>query len=203
MSISANRLPVASVALIALLGVLSACGGSSETDSAADPAAQASQSAEPTVEPSSAASSPAATKKADKGSPIAVADILKFTGTTTAGEKFDGASLAGTPAVVWFWAPWCPTCRAQMPAVSQLATEYGDSVQFVGVGGLDAAGPIEDFASDAPQLTHLTDSEGSVWRHFEITEQSVYVVLDADGSVVHDGYLSNDDLAKTVESLAG
>ena len=89
------------------------------------------------------------------------------------------------------------------PAVSQLATEYGDSVQFVGVGGLDDAGPIEDFASDAPQLTHLTDPEGSVWRHFEITEQSVYVVLDADGSVVHDGYLSNDDLASTVEDLAG
>ncbi len=38
--------------------------------------------------------------------------------------------------MLWFWAPWCPTCRAQIPTVSGLG-EYADQVNVVGVGGLD------------------------------------------------------------------
>ena len=131
-------------------------------------------------------------------------DALDFTGVTTDGDAFDGQSLAGRPAVLWFWAPWCPTCRAQIPAVTSLAEQYGDQVGFVGVGSLDDAAAIEGFATDAeaPGLTQLADADGAIWRHFGITEQSVYVVLDADGEVVDDGYLNNDDLADVVAGLA-
>ena len=31
-------------------------------------------------------------------------DRLQFTGTTLSGAAFDGASLQGKPAVLWFWA---------------------------------------------------------------------------------------------------
>ena len=41
-----------------------------------------------------------------------------------------------------------------------------------------------------------------MWRHFEIVEQSVFVVLDAEGKVVADGYLSDDELADAVAGLA-
>jgi len=38
--------------------------------------------------------------------PSAVAeDRLNFTGTTLSGAPFDGSSLQGKPAVLWFWAP--------------------------------------------------------------------------------------------------
>jgi hypothetical protein len=39
--------------------------------------------------------------------PAALADDrLNFTGTTLSGAPFDGASLQGKPAVLWFWTPW-------------------------------------------------------------------------------------------------
>jgi len=133
----------------------------------------------------------------------ATGDPLSFSGETIDGEAFEGASLAGRPAVLWFWAPWCPTCRGQVPAVTAAAQEYGDEVAFVGVGSLDDDEAIEGFAADAEAagLTQLSDPDGEVWRHFGITEQSVYVVLDADGEIVSDGYLDNDELADVVAGL--
>src|SRR5215203_7527634 len=54
--------------------------------------------------------------------PSAVADDrLQFTGTTLSGAPFNGASLVGKPAVLWFWTPWCPFCNAEAPSVSQVA----------------------------------------------------------------------------------
>ena len=32
-------------------------------------------------------------------------DVLQFTATLADGGEFDGTSLAGRPAVLWFWAP--------------------------------------------------------------------------------------------------
>ncbi len=54
----------------------------------------------------------------------ATGDPLSFSGETIDGEAFEGASLAGRPAVLWFWAPWCPTCRGQIPQVTALASDY-------------------------------------------------------------------------------
>ena len=51
--------------------------------------------------------------------PAAVADDrLDFTGTSLSGAPFNGASLQGKPAVLWFWTPWCPFCNAEAPSVS-------------------------------------------------------------------------------------
>ncbi len=208
------------VATIVILGLLlSACGSGTESstaESATDDAAAASSTSEPAAEltptqpPSSQAtqapSKSAKPPKPGQGSPSveasSIPDILRFSGRTVDGAAFEGSSLAGKPAVLWFWAPWCPTCRAQAPGVTGLAAEYDDEVEFVGVGGLDDGPAIADFAESTPGVLQLTDPEGAVWRHFSIVEQSVYVVVDAEGQVVSQGYLSDEDLAETVADLA-
>jgi len=124
-----------------------------------------------------------------------------FTGTTLDREAFDGHSLEGKPAVLWFWAPWCPTCRAQAPTVAELAEEY-DQVAVIGVGGLDSQVAIEEFADQVPHVMHLVDDEGTVWRHFRVTAQSTYTVIDADGEIITEGYLDDDELVTLVDQLA-
>ena len=76
-----------------------------------------------------------------------------FSGTTLSGTAFEGSSLEGEPAVLWFWAPWCPTCRAQSVNVSALAQKYQGKVAVVGVGGLDSGPAIEDLAGRIPSVT--------------------------------------------------
>jgi len=126
-----------------------------------------------------------------------------FTGTTLGGKTFDGSTLAGKPAVLWFWAPWCPTCRAQSVTVSELAEKYAGRVAVIGVGGLDSQEAIEELAAQIPHVTHLVDADGTVWKHFRVTAQSTYTVIDADGEIIAEGYLDDDKLVSLIGQLAG
>jgi thiol-disulfide isomerase/thioredoxin len=126
-----------------------------------------------------------------------------FSGTTLDGATFDGSALEGKPAVIWFWAPWCPTCWAQSSNVSALAEEYAGQVAVVAVGGLDSGTAIEDAAGRIPHVTHLLDPQGEVWQHFRVTAQSTYTVIAADGEVVAEGYLEDAELNDLVARLAG
>lgn len=135
-----------------------------------------------------------------QGGPVSLA----FSAQTVDGEAFEGSSLSGKPTVLWFWAPWCPTCRSQIPAVSDLAHEHGDAVNVVGVGSLDDEKAIAGFSDQVgADVVQLADPDGAVWRHFAVTAQSTYLVLDADGSQVAKGYLDDAELADVVDQLAG
>src|SRR5688572_27804256 len=77
--------------------------------------------------------------------PGAVADDrLQFSGTTRSGAPFNGSSLVGRPAVLWFWTPWCPFCNAEAPGVSQVAAANPD-VTFVGVAARSDVGDMQGF----------------------------------------------------------
>jgi thiol-disulfide isomerase/thioredoxin len=128
---------------------------------------------------------------------------LDFSATTLDGGSFSGTQLEGKPAVLWFWAPWCPTCRAQSSNVSALALKYDGKVNVVGVGGLDDESAIEEYATSVEGVTHLVDDEGAVWRHFGVEAQSTYVVVDARGNLVADGYLDDGVLNDKVAGLVG
>lgn len=174
------RAAAASVLLVAVVG-LGGCGGTSSTGGAGS-------TAPPDV---------------TAGQPAAPAAQLDFTARTVTGATFDGRQLAGKPAVLWFWSPWCPTCRAQAPAVSALAAKYAGKVSVVGVGGLDTSGAIRDYGASLSGFPQLDDARGDVWKRFGVTAQSSYVVLDAAGRIQVQGYLDDDELDRRVKQLVG
>ena len=196
-----RRLVVATA--VPLLLLLGACGDDPATTATSSTTSSASD--EPSAAPSDDASSEPSDEPADVGEGAAgTPELLDVTATTVGGDPFDGASLAGSPTVLWFWAPWCPTCRSQIPQVQDLAQTYGDRVGVVGIGSLDSAEAIADFAGDAEGVTHLEDVDGELWTRFGVAEQSSFVVLDADGEVVFEaGYGGSDDLGAEVDALLG
>lgn len=148
--------------------------------------------------------SPSMTGEESPASRPPVPATLDFTATTVAGERFEGASLAGRPVLLWFWAPWCPTCRGQVPQVRGIAEDHGDDLGVVGVGSLDSATAIAEFAGGVPGVTHLEDVDGALWRRFGISEQSSFVLLDADGEVVLEtGYGGSEELGARVADVVG
>jgi thiol-disulfide isomerase/thioredoxin len=110
---------------------------------------------------------------------------LQFTATTVDGKAFAGTSLAGHPAVLWFWAPWCPNCRAESGQVAAAAAAHQGLVTFVGVASLDAVPAMQSFvtAYGMGGFTHLADLDGSIWQRFGVTQQPAYAFISADGSV--------------------
>lgn len=126
-----------------------------------------------------------------------------FTGTTLDGQTFDAAAMAGKPAVLWFWAPWCATCFGQAPSVAEEATEHTGKVNFLGVAGLGKQPEMAEFVRDGEvgNVTHLNDEAGEIWRKFGITEQSHFVMIDRTGAVVHKGWLDSQTLSKWVDHI--
>ena len=75
-------------------------------------------------------------------------------------------------------------------------TEYGDRLAVLGVAGLGDKAAMDEFVTDLEVggVTHLNDQAGAVWRRFEVTEQSTFVLIDRAGKVVHKGWLDSVDV---------
>jgi thiol-disulfide isomerase/thioredoxin len=159
-------------------------------------AACTSQSAESGHKPSPAAASQANTAR--------VPAQLQFTAKTLDGQDFSGQSLVGKPAVLWFWAPWCPVCQREAPMVGRVAATH-PAVTFVGVAALDKPPAMRAFVDKYPVkgFTHLADTDETVWAKFGVTHQPAYAFIRADGVIdVVRGSLSEADLTERVTALA-
>jgi thiol-disulfide isomerase/thioredoxin len=142
---------------------------------------------------------------ADRPAGTPAGQLLEFTATTVDNQPFDGRSLAGRPAVLWFWAPWCPVCLQQAPGVRAAFEQYGDQVAVVGVAGLDKAAAMPEFIrlAKVESITNLSDETGEVWKRFGITAQSTFVLVDAAGAVAFTGRLDADEVPGRVAELLG
>jgi thiol-disulfide isomerase/thioredoxin len=138
-----------------------------------------------------------------EGGPVDVPAALRFTGTTIDGKPFDAGTLAGRPALLWFWAPWCATCASEAQSIGDLAEKYRGRLGILGVAGMGGNRDMHEFVSDfsLQAVPHLDDQAGRIWKRFKIKEQSLYVVLDRAGTVVKTGYLDDLQLTAEVESL--
>jgi thiol-disulfide isomerase/thioredoxin len=109
-------------------------------------------------------------------------DRLLFTGTTLSGAPFNGTSLQGKPAVLWFWAPWCPFCNAEAPGVSEVSAA-NPKVTFLGIAARSDVGQMQGFVDKYNlRFTNLNDADGSLWARYGVPWQPAYVFYRADGS---------------------
>ncbi|MEQ4719567.1 redoxin domain-containing protein [Nonomuraea sp. B19D2] len=178
-------------AAVVVAGLLAAACGASDEVVRSDAPVSA------TVAPATPAPVPTASEQAS------VPEALRFTATTLGGQQFDGASLAGKPVVFWFWAPWCPKCQSEAPAVKAAAAKYPD-VAFVGIAGLDGEAAMKDFVrrTGTGAFVQLSDEKGAVWTRLGVSQQSTFVFMKPDGSTEKaSGPLGSDDLDRHVAKL--
>ena len=88
---------------------------------------------------------------------------------TLTADNFDRVVLApGQVALVDFWAPWCPPCRALAPAVEALAEERTDVV----VGKVN----VDDDPAIAERYGIASIPTVIVFRGGEVAEMSIGLV---------------------------
>lgn len=86
-----------------------------------------------------------------RGAAPAAADALWSSSfDTPAGTRLAMADLRGHKLVLNFWAPWCPPCVREMPALDRFQRDFGPrGWRVVGLAA-DELGPVREFLARAP-----------------------------------------------------
>ena len=126
---------------------------------------------------------------------------------TLDGKPVDlGAYLHGKPAVLEFWATWCPLCKQMAPAMESARMKYAGRVTFVSVG-------VKDNQTAAKQKAYaeskhiggefVFDRDGKAVAAYKVPHTSYLVVVDAMGKVVYTGVGPEQDVDAAVAKGLG
>lgn len=106
----------------------------------------------------------------------------------------------GRPAVIEFWATWCPPCRQSIPHLNSLYHRSAGSLQIIGITKEDAV-TIETFRQKTPmKYSVAVDSSGGLARHFGVRGIPFALLVDAQGIVRWSGHPMelNETLVKSL-----
>jgi cytochrome oxidase Cu insertion factor (SCO1/SenC/PrrC family) len=122
---------------------------------------------------------------------------------TTDGRKLGLADLAGKPAVINFWASYCPPCKAEMPLLQEkVAAQAGTQLVLIDEG--DSAQTARSFlGSVGIHQAALLDSDLTVGHAYGVSPLPMTVFVRADGTISgrQIGQLSESVLAAQLSNL--
>jgi thiol-disulfide isomerase/thioredoxin len=114
-------------------------------------------------------------------------ELPALKGPTIAGGTLDLASLRGHIVVLNVWASWCVPCKAESPALAQVARSTAtEGVRFVGIDENDQDAPAKAFlAGIKSDYPNLADPEGQLLAQLRMLPPAVpgSLVLDREGRV--------------------
>lgn len=70
-----------------------------------------------------------------------------------------GAEVREQPVVLFFWATWCPYCKALMPHLQSIRLEYGDRVKILAINFREKGDPVAYIEDRAYDFTVLPAGE--------------------------------------------
>jgi thiol-disulfide isomerase/thioredoxin len=130
-----------------------------------------------------------------------------FLVTDLNGNAVSTAAWKGKVVFINFWATWCPPCRAEIPALIDLANRYKDRLQIVGVS-LDDEDPqdVKKFAEHfGINYPIVMASPEIVAEYGGVPALPTLFVINTDGKVVekHEGLYSPELYETEIRLLLG
>lgn len=131
-----------------------------------------------------------------------------FTLRALDGQTYHLAELRGQAIIVNLWATWCPPCRAEMPTLQKLYSEY----QKEGLIVLAVNSTVQDQPAKIPDFVRqygltfpiLLDEQGEVSRAYQLRSLPSSYFIDRDGrirEVVIGGPMSEALLRTRIEEI--
>ena len=131
-----------------------------------------------------------------------------FTLESNTGENFSLADQQGKVLLINFWTSWCPPCRAEMPAIQRVYSEYqADGLEVIAINATDQdeLASVQSFIAER-QLTFpiLLDKDGEVSRLYNLHSLPTSFFVDQNGiiqEVVIGGPMAEALLRSRIERL--
>lgn len=130
-----------------------------------------------------------------------------FTLPDVKGDPFDSASMTGKPAVINFFATWCPPCRGEIPGFVEVYEKYKEQ-GFVMVGisvDTDTRDKLPAFV-DEHKITYpvLVGGDGATAKAYGgVSAIPTTFFVGRDGAIrnVHVGFMDRDAFDREVTKL--
>ncbi len=105
-------------------------------------------------------------------------------------SRFDLRQVnASKPVLIVFWATWCEACREEIPALNQLAKQYSEKLEVVGVNVQEEAAQVKNFLSEHPlNYRVVLDEDGAISNRFEVSAIPSVVLLAKGGEILYYGF---------------
>ena len=97
------------------------------------------------------------------------------------GERLAVADLQGRPALVHFWATWCPICEAEQGTITALAADH--ALIAVAMQSGDAATVADYVRKHAWPVPVVVDEDGALARAYGVRGVPTTFVLDRRGQI--------------------
>jgi len=150
-----------------------------------------------------------------EGRPAPALDMSQYVGSKPAAL----ASLKGHPVLLYFWAHWCPDCKAMAPVLARLQSEFGPKgLKFCMPTALYGYTKRGEDATPAEELRYIEKVRdevytglGDAWvpvneknlRLYGSSTVPTFVLVDRQGLVqlYHPDVMRYEELATKIEAL--
>lgn len=97
--------------------------------------------------------------------------------------------LSEKPALLAFWATWCPHCAAEIPELNKLEKEYGQKLAVLAINVQEPRSPVAAYAKKK-EVSYgvLLDKEAKVARSYLVHGVPTIVLIGKDGNVYYRGH---------------
>ncbi|HRQ90722.1 MAG TPA: TlpA disulfide reductase family protein [Bacteroidia bacterium] len=96
--------------------------------------------------------------------------------------------VSGKPAVIEFWATWCPPCRESIPHLNALFARSQGKLQIIGISNEDQATITAFRQRTKMDYSVASDPSNRLHQHFGVRGIPSAVLVDAAGVVKWTGH---------------
>jgi len=90
--------------------------------------------------------------------------------------------VADRPVILFFWASWCPYCKALLPHMQSISLEYGDAVRILAIHFRDDADPVA-FMQDAGYEFTILPNGNEIADAYDVYATPGVIIVDRQQAV--------------------